>query len=132
VIEELFDGISQGTRLPETAEHVSKFREARDPSRTIDRPAQRAADERRARRAEARDALIRAAFFLDPNPQITRRQQNSFSARTLQILPYRDVAPLENGHEQHAGQEPADVRAKRDARSAVGRRKIADQLHGKP
>jgi hypothetical protein len=68
MIEELFDGISQGTRLPEPAEHVLEFREAGDKSRTIDRPAQRAADERRARRAEAPDGLIRAAFFLDPNP----------------------------------------------------------------
>ena len=68
VIEELFDGISQRTRLPETAEHMLEFRETRDQCRTIDRSAQRAADERGARRAEARDGLIRTAFFLDPNP----------------------------------------------------------------
>jgi hypothetical protein len=45
-----------------------EFREARDQCRTIDRSAQRAADERGARRAEACDGVIRAAFFLDANP----------------------------------------------------------------
>ena len=65
MIEKLFDGIPQGTRLPETAENVLEFREARDEYRTIDRSAQRPADERGARRAEARDGLIRSAFFLD-------------------------------------------------------------------
>jgi len=44
-----------------------EFREARDECRTIDRSAQRAADKRGARRTEARDGLIRAGLFLDPN-----------------------------------------------------------------
>jgi hypothetical protein len=68
MIEELFDGIPQGARLPQAAEHVLEFREARDECRTIDRSAQRAADECGARRTEACDGLIRPGFFLDPNP----------------------------------------------------------------
>jgi hypothetical protein len=42
--------------------------EARDEDRAVDRTAKRAADERGARRAEAGDALIRAALFLDQYP----------------------------------------------------------------
>ena len=45
-----------------------EFREAPDEYRAIDRAAQRAADERGARRAQARDGLIGAAFFLDLDP----------------------------------------------------------------
>jgi len=52
-----------------------EFREARDQCRTIDGSAQRAADEGGARRAETADRLIRAAFFLDANPNVYRRHQ---------------------------------------------------------
>jgi len=83
MIEELFDGIAQRTRLPETAEHMLEFREARDQCRTIDGSAQRAADERGARRAESGDRLIRAAFFLDANPNISRCHQILSLACTL-------------------------------------------------
>src|SRR5271165_1624153 len=39
VVEELFDGVAQQTRLPETAEYMLKFRETPYENRTIDRSA---------------------------------------------------------------------------------------------
>jgi hypothetical protein len=68
VIEELFHGISQRTRLPKPAEHLLKFREALDEQRPIDRTAQRAADERGARSAEAHDGMIGAVLSFDLGP----------------------------------------------------------------
>ena len=65
VVEVLFDRVAQETRLPQTAEYVLEFREALDENRTIDRPAQGAADEGGARRGETRDGLVKAAFFID-------------------------------------------------------------------
>jgi hypothetical protein len=64
----LFDGITQQTGLPETAEDVLKFREGRDGYRSIDRSPQGAPDECSARGDEARNGLIGAAFFLDLYP----------------------------------------------------------------
>src|SRR6202043_1476651 len=74
IVEELFDGIPQGTGLPEAAKHMLEFREARDEYRTIDRAAQRAADERGARSTQPRDVLIGAAFLFDLYPWIARRE----------------------------------------------------------
>ncbi len=65
VVEEMFDGIPEWTGLPETPEHLLKFREARDEYRAVHRTAQRTADESGARRAEPRDGLIGTALFLD-------------------------------------------------------------------
>ena len=65
VVEELFDGIAQEAGLPEAAEYLLEFRETLDEYRTVDRSAQCAADEGGARRSQARDGLIGAAFFGD-------------------------------------------------------------------
>ncbi len=61
----MFYGITQRTRLPQTAEHLLKLRKAFDEHRLIDGASQGSADERRTRRTEARDGLIRAALFVD-------------------------------------------------------------------
>src|SRR5271167_808768 len=79
VVEKLFDRIAQQTRLPQTAEYVLEFAETLDENRAVHRSAQRAADEGGARRGEARDGSVKAAFFVDLYAWAARRHQIFFA-----------------------------------------------------
>jgi hypothetical protein len=64
VLEEMLDRVGQSARLPQSPEGMLELDEARDEHRSIEGTAQRAADERRTRGAQARNRAVGTPFFL--------------------------------------------------------------------
>ena len=69
VIEKMLDRVRQAARLPEAAEGMLELGEVPDGDGSIHGTAQRASHECRTRRAQSRNGLVRASFFLYPEAQ---------------------------------------------------------------
>ena len=64
VFKEVLDGVGEAARLPQSAEGMLELDEARDEHGSVEWTAQRAADERRTRRMQARNRAVGISFFL--------------------------------------------------------------------